>query len=239
MESITIDPEIQAKLKRITDLLPDAIKFVTDTRSVLSESSTMAVYIEKQWKPAQVWLLSNGVLIASRKAKVSITQGVRHKLTLERFYPIDSLLISNVKNTSDLQNCFKLKNSELGSIFLHMEDEESKTNWMQHIQKLIQDHQEFKNHHYSKAKGDDFIDKFVKNETSLKIHKRTPSACTSGTSTRPSLVIDSFFDHQELSPDEANNFEKTLEDLSEALSCTNYELSLDLVEKRKTINQKQ
>ena len=63
-------------------------------------------------------------------------------------------------------------------------------------------------------------------------HRRTSSACTSGTSTRPSL-IDSCFDNQELSPDAAYIFEKTLEDLAEALSCTNYDLSLDLVEKRK------
>ena len=80
---------------------------------------------------------------------------------------------------------------------------------------------------------EDPIGKFFKTEiSSNKVHRRTPSACTSGTSTRPSLFIDSFFDHQELSPDSANNFEKTLEDFSEALSCTNYELALDLVEKR-------
>ena len=142
-ESMSSDPELQAKLKRITDLLPEALKFVNETKSVALESATMAVYLEKQWKPAQVWLLSNGILIASRKAKVSLTQGVRHKLTFERFYPIDAVLIvSDVKNTADLQNCFKLKNSELGSVFLHSEEADAKDSWMQQLQKTIQDQQE-------------------------------------------------------------------------------------------------
>ena len=139
-----VDPELQAKLKRITDLLPDALKFVIDARTVPLESASMAVYVEKQWKPAQCWLLSNGCLIASRKAKVSLTQGVRHKLTFERFYPVEGLLLSDVKNTADLQNCFKLKNPELGSVFLHTEDEEAKETWMRQIQKIIQENQEQK-----------------------------------------------------------------------------------------------
>ena len=143
-ETDAIDPELQAKLKRITDLLPDTLKFVSDAKTVLLESAAMAVYIEKQWKPAQCWLLSNGCLIASRKAKVSLTQGVRHKLTLERFYPVEGLLVSNVKNTADLQNCFKLKNTELGSVFLHTEDEEAKETWMKQIQIFIQNNQEQK-----------------------------------------------------------------------------------------------
>ena len=69
-------------------------------------------------------------------------------------------------------------------------------------------------------------------QPSESMHRRTSSACTSGTSNRPSL-FDSGLDHQELSPDAAYNFEKTLENLAEALSCTNYELSIDIVEKRK------
>ncbi len=141
-ESISNDPELLAKLKRITDLLPDSIKFVTKTKSVALESSAMAVYLEKQWKPAQVWLLSNGILIASRKAKVSLTQGVRHKLTFERFYPMEGLLISNVNDTADLKNCFKVKNSELGSVFLHTDEEDAKDNWMQQTQRTIQELQQ-------------------------------------------------------------------------------------------------
>lgn len=109
------------------------------------ESSSLAVYLEKQWKPAQIWLLSNGILIASRRAKVSLTQGVRHKLTFERFYPLDGLSISNVNNTADLKNCFKLKNFELGSVFLHTEEESYKINWMQQIQKAIQDQEDQQN----------------------------------------------------------------------------------------------
>lgn len=143
-EKDEIDPDLQANLKRITDLLPDTMKFVSDAKAVLLESAAMAVYIEKQWKPAQCWLLSNGCLIASRKAKVSLTQGVRHKLTFEKFYPIEGLLLTNVKNTDDLQNCFKLKNPELGSVFLHTEDEETKDNWMKQIQVAIQENQEQK-----------------------------------------------------------------------------------------------
>lgn len=144
LDSVPTDPELQAKLKRITDLLPDSLKFIMDAKSVLLECSTMAVYMEKQWKPAQCWLLSNGCLIASRKAKVSLTQGVRHKLTFERFYPVDGLLLLNVKNTADLQNCFKLKNFELGSVFLHTEDEETKETWTKQIQNIINDFQEHK-----------------------------------------------------------------------------------------------
>ena len=226
---LDIDPELQAKLKRITDLLPEALKHVEESKSVLLESSTMAIYLEKQWKPAQIWLLSNGCLIASRKAKVSLTQGVRHKLTFERFYHVDGLLISNVKDTADLQNCFKLKNSENGSIFLHTETEVEKTNLMQIIQKLIQEYQE--QQQFNNKPTSDFIGKLFKTESS-KTHRRTSSACTSGTSARPSLY-DSCFDNQELSPDSANNFEKTLEDLSEALYCTNYDDAIDLVEKCK------
>ena len=142
--SIENDTELQAKLKRISDLLPESIKFIEGAKSVLLVSSSMAVYLEKQWKPAQLWLLSNGCLIASRKAKVSLTQGVRHKLTFERFYPVEGLMISAVKDTEDLQNCFKLKTTEIGSVFLHTEEEKDKSNWMQLIQGIIQDYQEQK-----------------------------------------------------------------------------------------------
>lgn len=221
---LEIDPELQAKLKRITDLLPEALKHVEESKSVLLESSTVAIYLEKQWKPAQIWLLSNGCLIASRKAKVSLTQGVRHKLTFERFYHVDGLLLSNVKDTTDLQNCFKLKNSENGSVFLHTETEEEKSILIQSIQKIIQEYQD-------NNKPSDLAVKLFKFETTKTSHRRTSSACTSGTNTRPSLY-DSCFDNQELSPDAANNFEKTLEDLSEALCCTNYDHAIDLVEKR-------
>lgn len=75
------------------------------------------------------------------------------------------------------------------------------------------------------------LGKLLKQPTDSK-HRRTSSACTSGASSRPSL-LDSGFDNQELSPDAAYNFEKTLDDLTEALSCTNYDFSIDLVEKRK------
>lgn len=143
-EKDELDPELQANLKRITDLLPDTMKFVLDAKAVLLESAAMAVYIDKQWKPSQCWLLSNGCLIASRKAKVSLTQGVRHKLTFERFYPVEGLLLADVKNTDDLQNCFKLKNTELGSVFLHTEDEEAKETWMTQVQAAIQENQEQK-----------------------------------------------------------------------------------------------
>lgn len=225
---IECDPELQAKLKRITDLVPEALKYVEETKFVLMESSTMAIYLEKQWKPAQIWLLSNGCLIASRKAKVSLTQGVRHKLTFERFYHVDALQISDVKDTADLENCFKLKNVENGSIFLHTESEEEKSNLMQLIQKIIQDHLD----QQQQTKPSDLAGKLFKTEANKSTHRRTSSACTSGTVSRPSLY-DSCFDHQELSPDSFNNFEKTLEDLSEALSCTNYDYAIDLVEKRK------
>lgn len=194
------------------------------------ENNTMAVYLEKQWKPAQVWLLSNGVLIASRKAKVSLTQGVRHKLTFERFYGVEGLLISNVKDTADLQNCFKIKNSDNGSVFLHSETEETKLNLMQLIQKIIQDSQEQLERSFEN-KGKSLAKTATEANSPSKAHRRTSSACTSGTTTRNS-IYDSCFDHQELSPDAVNGFEKTLEDLSEALCCTDYQLALDLTEKR-------
>lgn len=231
-----IDPELQGKLKKITYLIPEALRIVEGSRAVLLESTTMAVYLEKQWKPAQIWLLSNGVLIASRKAKVSLTQGVRHKLTFERFYGVEGLLISNVKDTADLQNCFKIKNSENGSVFLHTETDEVKTNMMEMIQKAIQDHQEGQERdtrvHFEAKDSNGGVAGILlsKTETS-KSHRRTSSACTSGTNNRSSLY-DSCFDHQELSPDAVNSFEKTLEDLSEALCCTNYQLALDITEKR-------
>jgi uncharacterized protein YoxC len=230
---IEIDPELHAKLKRITDLLPEAMKHVEESKSVLLESSTVAIYLEKQWKPAQIWLLSNGCLIASRKAKVSLTQGVRHKLTFERFYYVDGLQLSNVKDTADLQNCFKLKDTENGSIFLHTESEEEKSNLIYLIQKIIQEYQE---QQFNNNKPSDLAGKLFKLEITKTSHRRTSSACTSGTNARPSLY-DSCFDNEELSPDTANNFEKTLEDLSEALSCTNYDHAIDLVEKRKKTNK--
>ena len=198
---------------------------VEESKAVLLDSSTVALYLDKQWKPAQIWLLSNGCLIASRKAKVSLTQGVRHKLTFERFYHVDGLQLSNVKDTADLQNCFKLKNTENGSIFLHTETGEEKRNLMQLIQNIIQEYQD------EKFKPSDLAGKLFKAETTKSAHRRTSSACTSGTNARPSLY-DSCFDNQELSPDAFNNFEKTLEDLSEAICCTNYDHAIDLVEKR-------
>lgn len=240
MEQVEVDPELQAKLKRINDLLPETAKFTQETKSVLMESSTMAVYLEKQWKPAQVWLLSNGCIIASRKAKVSLTQGVRQKLTFERFYPADGIYLSDVKDTADLQNCFKIKGQQ-GSIFLHNEDVASKNSWYQQILKVIQEAQEKQQSiallfklffNFIILEINENISKVMKSET--RAHRRTSSVTTSGTTARPSF--DSCFEHKELTPDSANTFEKTLEDLNEALCCTNYDLALDLVEKRIYLN---
>jgi hypothetical protein len=225
----SIDPELQAKMKRITDLIPDAAKFMNDTRAVLLESASMAVYLDKQWKPAQLWLLSNGCLIASRKAKVSLTQGVRHKLTFERFYPTDGLILANVSDTADLQNCFKLKNSDLGSVFVHTEEESVKSSWMQQIQTAISETLQEKNKKQQQSQNQ--APAAFKSKTSAKpVHRRTSSACTTATGNRPALDIG--LEGQEMSPDDANNMEKTLQDLSEALCCTNYDDAVNIVEKR-------
>lgn len=130
--------EVRAKLKRIADLLPDASEHLSGATDVLLESSEVAVYIDKQWKPAQVWVLSHGCLIANRKAKVSITQGVKQKISFERFVPFDKCSLSDVKDTPDLQNCFKLKGLA-GSVFLHTPDAGAKAAWYSTIEARIKE----------------------------------------------------------------------------------------------------
>lgn len=133
-----VKDEVRAKLKRIADLLPESVEYLGAATDVLLESNEIAVYIDKQWKPAQVWVLSHGCLIASRKAKVSITQGVKQKISFERFVPFDKCSLSDVKDTPDLQNCFKLKGLA-GSIFLHTPDAGIKTTWYNAIEARLKE----------------------------------------------------------------------------------------------------
>lgn len=137
--SASVGEEARAKLKRVFDVLPEAAEYIANATDVLLESSEMAVYVDKQWKPAQVWLLTNGVLIANRKAKVAlITQGVKQKVSFERFIPLDRCNLSDVKDTPDLQNCFKLKGLN-GSVFLHSSEASIKETWYTAIENRIKE----------------------------------------------------------------------------------------------------
>lgn len=133
-----MDEETRVRLRNMIELVPETAKYADEARAMLLESGAMAIYTDKQWKPAHVWLLNTGCVFASRKAKVSFTQGVSHRLTFERFCPADGTAVSDVKDTSDLQNCIKLKTAE-GSLFLHTDTTETKALWLARLAETIQE----------------------------------------------------------------------------------------------------
>ena len=134
-----IDEEQRLKLAKIGEMVPGSEKALQSSRKVLLESSSLSIYVDKQWKPAYLFLLNNGLLVTSRKSKMSLTQGVKQKLTMEMFLAVEGLTASDVKDTDDLKNCFKVKTKEAGSIFIHAENPDLKNSWYKTVKKLVDD----------------------------------------------------------------------------------------------------
>ncbi len=240
---VDVKEEVRAKLKKIAEVLPEASEFVASTTDILLESNELAVYIDKQWKPAQVWALSNGCLISSRKAKVSINSGVKQKMSFERFIPFDKCSISDVKDTPDLQNCFKLKGLA-GSVFLHTPDSITKISWYSTIEARLNDLQSVKEQRPRKKTKHHFtmlifveinLAETVGKQVKAVIHRRTGSISTSGAASKPSLE-GTFLDQQpELTPERIFVLQANLNDLADLIYRTQYDIAVDQLDRRKWI----
>lgn len=243
----SVGEEARAKLKRVVDVLPEAAEYTTNATDVLLESSEMAVYVDKQWKPAQVWLLSNGILIANRKAKVAlITQGVKQKVSFERFIPLNRCNLSDVKDTPDLQNCFKLKGLN-GSVFLHSPDASIKETWYTAIDNRIKELTTSVREKPSKrvhliSLTDCLVVSLaetVGKAAKAAVHRRTGSICTSGAASKPSLES-TFLDQQpELAPERMIVLQGNLNDLADLIYRTQYDIAVDQLDRRKFSKKKQ
>ena len=212
------------QLSRIAELLPECVEFVKLSRAVLQETSAMAIYIDKQWKPAQIWLMDNGCVIASRKAKVSIMQGVKHRLTFEKIIHADELHVSDVKDTAELKNCIKLK-SKGSSIFLHSDVPNVKAVIFSALSQMTHDARARKLAAPAEPKAATGTAQLAK-----RTHLRTASATSIGAVSKRS-VLDAVL--PEIAPEKEAQLRQVLEELEEAVFRLSYDEAVEHIDRVK------
>ena len=214
------------KMLALAENISDFSKYVTEDRYLIFEGGGLTERIGTS-APKQItlYLFNDALIMVVKKSRLAISTSTK-RLTVERFWPLAETTISDVADSKNLTNAFKVSR-EGEHILLQAETVHGKRLWLQQISKTIEALQAEPSLPVVKSPIPALRSPAGESpHHSDAIHKRYSSTDTFSTTKKTSEQV-------EVSPERIDFLMSLLDRLNGDIACCTYEAAAEMVDKIK------